>query len=50
MCKNTSSFLAVSFVVLMPNMTLSFFHQTMNFFSANNMYAVIFDLCSGYFM
>ena len=32
MCKNTSSFRAVSFVVLMPNMTLSFFHQTMNFF------------------
>ena len=32
MCKNTSSFLAVSFVVLMSNMTLSFFHQTMNFF------------------
>ena len=32
MCKNTPSFLAVSFVVLMSNMTLSFFHQTMNFF------------------
>lgn len=41
MYKNTSSFLAVSFVVLMSNVTLSFFHQTMNFFLTNNMYPVI---------